>query len=85
MANERQRAEKLESQFQQLLEELKAQDEQLESLFVQAGVSRDELPEVDVERADMLLEDFEEAVVERRRQLLSQRDRKAMSGLVLRA
>ena len=83
MANERRRAEKLESQFQQLLEELKAQDEQIESLFASAGVSRDELPEV--EHANRVLEAFEHAAATRRRRLLSERDTKALPGLVRRA
>lgn len=85
MANERRRAEKLESQFQQLLEELKAQDEQIESLFASAGVSRDELPEVEHADAGHLLEAFEGTVGEQRRQLLSERETKALTGLVVRA
>jgi hypothetical protein len=85
MANERRRAENLESQFQQLLEELKVQDEQIESLFASAGVSRDELPEVHPKAVAHALEAFDGTVGDQRRRLLSGRERKQLTGLVVRA
>ena len=87
MANEQHRAQRIQSEFQKLLDELKEQDEQLDALFAQAGIRRDELPDVTPEAAARVLASFEDAAETRRLELLSERRPPSvkLTGLVLRA
>jgi len=85
MANEQHRAQRIQTEFQKLLAELKKQDEELEAACAQAGISLDELPRVPA--PPEYLQRFEAVAEERRLELLRASKPVAtprLSGMVLR-
>lgn len=83
MANERERAQRIQSDFQKLLTELKNQDEQIAELEKRSGTKLADLPEPP--GADAMVAAFDDIVADKRAELLRERDTPKLSGLVLRA